>query len=78
MARNKLSDLNDHLFAQLERLEDENMSREDLEKEVVRTKAINDVAKNIVENAKLTLEAVKLTGDLPQKQELPKLFKASE
>ena len=56
MARNKLSDLNNHLFEQLERLNDEELSNEDLEKEIKRQKAMSEVATNIIEinRAKLT------------------------
>lgn len=61
--KNKLSDLNNHLFAQLERLSDEDLTIEQIDKEVKRGKAINDVAKTIVDNAKLVLEAAKLKGD---------------
>ena len=61
--KNKLSDLNNHLFAQLERLSDEDLTTEQIDKEVARGKAINDVAKTIVDNAKLVLEAAKLKGD---------------
>lgn len=55
--KNKLTDLNDHLFAQLERLGDEDLTGEELQKEVTRAKAINDVAANIVSNAQLLLDA---------------------
>ena len=51
MTKNTLSDLNNHLFAQLERLSDETIDQEDLNKEIERSKAISTVAKTIIENA---------------------------
>ena len=53
--KNRLSDLNNHLFAQLERLADENLSAEAIESEVKRSSAIVDLADKIVDNARLTL-----------------------
>jgi len=58
--KNKLTDLNDHLFAQLERLGEEELNQEQLEKEVVRTKAIVDVGEQIINNANVTLNAATL------------------
>lgn len=58
--RNKITDLNDHLFAQLERLGDEELTGEALETEITRAKAISDVSGKIIDNAKLALEATKL------------------
>ncbi len=55
--RNTLLDLNDHLFAELERLGDEDLSAEELKKEVERAKAISSVAGNIIDNAGLVLKA---------------------
>lgn len=66
MTKNKLADLNDHLFAQLERLSDEDLKGEDLEEEVKRASAIVQVSDQIVDNAKIQLDAVKtiaLHGD---------------
>ncbi|WP_167596602.1 hypothetical protein [Leeuwenhoekiella sp. ZYFB001] len=62
MAKNKLSDLNDHLFAQLERLNDENIKGEDMEQEIRKSKAVTAVAAQIVNNARVTLEAVSLAA----------------
>lgn len=57
--KNKLTDLNDHLFAQLERLSDEDITTEQLETEVKRTAAIIDTAKVIIDNARVVVDAHK-------------------
>jgi len=57
--KNKLVDLNNHLFAQLERLNDENLSNEELAKEMDRTSALASVSKEIINNASLALQAEK-------------------
>ncbi len=69
--KNKLIDLNDHLFAQIERLSDEDIKDEKLKEEIERSKAINGVADKIILNASLSLRAHKLinnghTKTLPQ------------
>ncbi|RJE87989.1 hypothetical protein [Paracoccus onubensis] len=76
--KNKLGDLNNHLFAQLERLSEEQMSGEQIEQEVKRTEAIVSVADQIVGNAELQLKAAKLFAEhgqavLPM---LPKIGKS--
>ena len=58
--KNRLTDLNDILFAQLERLSDENLTPEVLQQELTRTQSVVQVADRIVENARLQLDAVKL------------------
>ena len=57
--RNTLYDLNNHLFAALERLNDESLSTEELENEVKRTHAITGVANTVVNNANLQLQMYK-------------------
>ncbi len=64
---NKLSDLNDHLFAQLERLADEDLSLEDLALEVTRADAIVALADQITSNASMKLKAAKLYADYGDK-----------
>ncbi|MDP5205851.1 hypothetical protein [Alishewanella sp. SMS8] len=55
--KNKLSDLNNHLFAQLERLGNETLKGEELAKEIDRSHAITSVAKEVISNARLVLDA---------------------
>lgn len=65
--KNKLSDLNNHLFAQLERLNEEGISDEALNREVMRARSIDSIAKNIINNANVQLQAMKMidSGDIP-------------
>lgn len=58
--KNKMSDLNDHLFAQLERLGDEELSAEQIETEAKRADAIVTIADHVIRNAELQLKAAAL------------------
>ena len=58
--KNRLVDLNDHLFAQLERLNDEELSDEELEKEIKRSKHVVAVSKSIIANANTMKDAAKI------------------
>ena len=55
--KNKLIDLNNHLFAQLERLSDEDVKGEILSEEIKRSKAMDGLAVSIINNASLALKA---------------------
>lgn len=57
--KNSLSDLNNHLFAQLERLGEEELKDEKLVEEINRAKAITQVSSQIISNGKLVLDAIK-------------------
>lgn len=61
--KNKLADLNNHLFAQLERLGDESLSGDELAKEVTRSEAIVQVSEQLIRSANVTLNAAKLIGE---------------
>lgn len=60
---NKLSDLNEHLFAQLERLDDETLTKEQIEHECKRTEAIVAVSEQLIRSANVSLGAAKLVGE---------------
>jgi hypothetical protein len=72
--KNKLSDLNDHLFCQIERLGDEDLKGEALTEEIDRAKAVCYVAGQIIANGKLVLEAVKAADTLPGIKKIPTLL----
>lgn len=57
--KNQLIDLHNHLFAQMERLNDEDLSPEELKNEVNRSKAMSGIARDIISNADLALRATK-------------------
>lgn len=78
--KNKLSDLNNHLFAQLERLADEGLTTEALELETRRAESIVSIADQVVRNAELQLRAAKLFADHGQSvlPMLPQIGRAGE
>lgn len=74
-----LSDLNNHLFAQLERLAAGEMTSEQIDQEAKRAQAIVSVADQIITNANLQLNAAKLFANHGQSvlPMLPKIGDAS-
>lgn len=73
--KNTMGDLNNHLFAQLERLSDEDLKGEDLQEEIIRSKAITQVAQQIIANGSLVLEAQRLADDkMNANTKLPKML----
>lgn len=73
--KNTLGDLNNHLFAQLERLNDEDLKGDALAEEINRAKAINSVAIQIISNGSLVLSAKRLMDDqMNADLKLPKML----
>ncbi len=58
-AKNKITDLRDHLFETLEALRDDEKPMD-----IARAKAVADVAKTIIESAKVEVNYLKVTGGL--------------
>lgn len=61
--KNKLTDLNNHLFAQLERLGDEGLTPDQIETEASRADAIVAVSQQIISTADLALKGAKLMAE---------------
>lgn len=61
--KNKLVDLNNHLFAQLERLSNESLTPEQIEAEAKRGEIVVAVADQIIRNAALQVAAAKLVAE---------------
>lgn len=57
--QNKLTDLNNYLFEQLERLNDDDLTGENLDKEIKKAKAVTEVSQTIINNAKQVLDSFK-------------------
>jgi hypothetical protein len=73
--KNTLGDLNNHLFMQLERLNDEDVKGEQLTEEIERSKAITNIAKEIIANGTLVLQVKKLQdGKMNIDDKLPKML----
>jgi len=73
--KNTLGDLNNHLFEQLERLNDESLKGEALEEEIKRAKAITSIATQIINNGNLVLEAKKWFDDrMDADADMPKML----
>jgi len=61
--KNKIGDLNNHLFAQLERLGEEGLTEDEIASESKRTAAIVSVADQVLESAKVTVSAMRVASD---------------
>jgi hypothetical protein len=73
--QNKLSDLNNILFESIERLNDDELTAEELDKEIKKSDAIQKVARTIIDNAALALQAQKHFDEygIDRKVEMPLL-----
>ena len=61
--KNKIDDLRNHLFAQLERLGDESLAGERLNEEIQRARAVKDISGSIIETAKAETDRLKVIGE---------------
>lgn len=74
--KNTLDDLNNHLFAALERLNDESLQGDKLHEELKRCEGIVKVGSVIVDNADLKLRAYEMAGN--NQNLIPKLMRDPE
>lgn len=62
--KNTLIDLNNHLFEQLERLNDDELKGDSLKEEIMRAKSMTDIAGTIIDNAQTVLDATKFQTEV--------------
>lgn len=73
--KNKMIDLNNHLFEQLERLNDDELKGADLAEEIERARAMSAIATQIIANGSLALKAKAIQdGALGANFQLPALL----
>ena len=71
MTKNKLLDLNNHLFEALERINDDSLEGEKLQEEMARAKTITQIGNTIINNASLALEDKKYKDEFGRGTTLP-------
>lgn len=73
--KNTLTDLNNYLFEAIERVTDDSLDDSQLDREIKRSETVQKIAKTIIDNASLTLQAKKHMDEYGQGKsiELPML-----
>jgi hypothetical protein len=71
--KNKSSDLHNHLFAELERLGNEELKGEALQAEIGRAAAISKIASQTIANGQLVLNAIALASEMQNLEQTPSL-----
>lgn len=77
--KNTLTDLNNYLFETLERLTDEDMSEDEMKKEITRSQAVTAVATTIIQNGELALKTMKHLNEYgieTPREKLPPMLEA--
>lgn len=76
--KNKLVDLNNHLFEELERLNDEGLKGEALQEERERAKSMANIAQTIINNGELALKAAKHYEKYGKAENIPPMLQIGE
>jgi len=73
--KNKIEDLRNHLFAQIEKLSDDELKGDKLKEEINRSEAISGLADQIIQSAKVEVRFMEITngdgtGFIPHNKQL--------
>ena len=61
--KNKLTDLNNYLFEQLERINDDDLTSEQLNEAIRKANTISKISETIIKNSELQLKTVNLAAE---------------
>ena len=76
--KNKMTDLNNHLFSQLEKLLDSDLSDDELKKEIARAGAVSSIAANIIQNANTAIKAMSMFENRQIESDSPDFLRISK
>lgn len=77
--KNTLKDLNNHLFLELERLNDEEMGEDKIKFECSRARALSMVSDRILSNASIMLDAKRHFDEMGNSEtEVPKMLRIDD
>lgn len=68
--KNSLTDLTDHLFCALERLNDDSLTQEQMRAEIQRANAVAVVAREVIGAGNLAVNAARVVADDPARKGL--------
>lgn len=74
--KNTLSDMNNYLFETLERLMDDDLTEEEMDKEIKRSRAVTDVAGALIHSGELQLKAARLKTEYGKNAAVPALLES--
>lgn len=73
-----MTDLNNHLFSQLEKLLDPDLSDDELKKEIARAGAVSSIAANIIQNANTAIKAMSMFENRQIESDSPDFLRISK
>ena len=76
--KNKMTDLNNHLFLQLEKLLDPDLSDDELKKEIARAGAVSSIAANIIQNVNTAIKAMSMFENRQIESDSPDFLRISK
>lgn len=76
--KNKMTDLNNHLFSQLEKLLDPDLSDDELKNEIARAGAVSSIAANIIQNANTAIKAMSMFENRQIESDSPDFLRISK
>ena len=76
--KNKMTDLNNHLFLQLEKLLDSDLSDDELKKEIARAGAVSSIAANIIQNVNTAIKEMSMFENRQIESDSPDFLRISK